>query len=127
MPSGEGFFSSDDPLDKVLAPPANETPAEREIRLATEAEARRVSDMIDEELKRQDKADKKTKVMKLLLLGESSVRFWAVEWGAPGTVRADSEIDIQARANQVCMLPSLNDHHTTKLKPCDRQIHYTEK
>lgn len=71
MPLADGSFSNDDPLDKVLAPSPNETSEERATRLEAEAEAKRVSDMIDEELRRQEKADKKAKPMKLLLLGES--------------------------------------------------------
>ena len=41
----------DDPLSRVLAPPPNETPEEKETRLRLEAEARQISDKIDEQLK----------------------------------------------------------------------------
>ncbi|TFK44474.1 guanine nucleotide binding protein, alpha subunit [Crucibulum laeve] len=59
----------DDPLTKALAPPPNETPAEREIRLAAEAEAQRRSDAIDEEINRQRIADRKApKCVRVLLL-----------------------------------------------------------
>jgi guanine nucleotide-binding protein subunit alpha len=59
-----------DPLAKVLEPPPNESPAEREARLFDEANAKRVSDSIDEELERQRMAEKRgPKAIKVLLLG----------------------------------------------------------
>ncbi|KIK95545.1 hypothetical protein PAXRUDRAFT_826893 [Paxillus rubicundulus Ve08.2h10] len=61
--------SDDDPLARAIAPPPNETPAERALRISAEQEAKRVSDAIDEELNRQRTADKKgPKPIKLLLL-----------------------------------------------------------
>jgi hypothetical protein len=46
------FRSSEhDPLAAAIAPPSNETPAARTARLSAEAEARRVSDEIDEALR----------------------------------------------------------------------------
>ncbi|KAG6843003.1 hypothetical protein H0H93_002590, partial [Arthromyces matolae] len=58
-----------DPLAKVLEPPSDETPAEREARLVAEEKARRISEEIDEELEREKAAEKKsTKAMKMLLL-----------------------------------------------------------
>lgn len=60
----------EDPLTRAIAPPPNETPVERELRIAAELEAKRVSDAIDEELNRQRIADKKyPKPVKILLLG----------------------------------------------------------
>lgn len=54
-----------------MAPPPDETPAQRAERLRAEAEAKRISDMIDEELNRQRLAEKKgPKPVKILLLGE---------------------------------------------------------
>ncbi|KAF5385786.1 hypothetical protein D9615_002338 [Tricholomella constricta] len=61
----------DDPLTKAMAPPPNETEAEREERLAAEREAQKRSDAIDEELNRQRINDKKTKCVRVLLLGQS--------------------------------------------------------
>lgn len=62
--------SVDDPLTRAIAPPPNETSAERELRMAAEQEAKRVSDAIDEELNRQRIADKRNpKPIKILLLG----------------------------------------------------------
>jgi len=60
----------DDPLTKAMAPPSDETEAEREVRLAAEREAQRRSDAIDEELNRQRINEKKTKCVRVLLLGE---------------------------------------------------------
>jgi hypothetical protein len=61
----------DDPLDRAMAPPPNETPEEREKRLADEAEAQRRSDAIDEELNRQRLAEKRESHIRILLLGKS--------------------------------------------------------
>jgi len=69
---GITFNDTDDPLTRAMAPPQNETENERAERLRSEAEAKRVSDMIDEELNRQRIAEKKgPKPVKLLLLGQS--------------------------------------------------------
>ena len=62
---------SDDPLTRALAPPEDETAEAREARLRAEAEARRVSDAIDEQLARERAALKKRRLMKMLLLGQS--------------------------------------------------------
>ncbi|KAI0256439.1 guanine nucleotide binding protein, alpha subunit [Lactifluus subvellereus] len=59
---------SRDPLSEAFAPPADETPAQRAAREAEEAEARRVSENIDEQIKLENK-HKKTPV-KVLLLGQ---------------------------------------------------------
>ena len=61
----------DDPLSRVLAPPPNETPEEKETRLRLEAEARQISDKIDEQLKAERAALKKNRPVKVLLLGQS--------------------------------------------------------
>jgi hypothetical protein len=60
-----------DPLTLAIAPPPDETPEQRQIREAAEAEAKRVSDEIDEQIRKERELDKKKKKpMKLLLLGE---------------------------------------------------------
>ncbi|KAG6334849.1 hypothetical protein ID866_4239 [Astraeus odoratus] len=65
-------LAEDDPLTRAIAPPANETQQQREERMRTEQEAKRVSDAIDEELNKQRIADKKSpKPIKILLLGQS--------------------------------------------------------
>ncbi|KAJ7938435.1 guanine nucleotide binding protein, alpha subunit [Mycena leptocephala] len=66
-----GRSFEEDPLTAALAPPPNETLAEREVRERAEAEARRVSDEIDAQLRRERDAEKKRKPVKLLLLGQS--------------------------------------------------------
>lgn len=61
-----------DPLTAAIAPPKNESTAARAARLRAEAEARRVSDEIDEQLK-QDRATRRRQrpCVKVLLLGQS--------------------------------------------------------
>ncbi|KAI0336827.1 G-alpha-domain-containing protein [Cubamyces sp. BRFM 1775] len=70
MPSKNSkIVTEGDPLAHVMAPPPNETEEQREARLAAEAEAKRISDAIDEELQRQAKAEKRgPKPVKILLL-----------------------------------------------------------
>ncbi|KAF7796168.1 hypothetical protein EIP86_007342 [Pleurotus ostreatoroseus] len=60
-----------DPLDAVLRPPPDEPPAARAARLAREAEALRVSNEIDEQIKRERVLRRKKQVVRLLLLGQS--------------------------------------------------------
>ncbi|CCM04111.1 uncharacterized protein FIBRA_06271 [Fibroporia radiculosa] len=66
-----GHSTDDDPLTLAIAPPPNETPEEKEARLKAEAEARSVSEKIDEQLKAERAALKKKKPVKVLLLGQS--------------------------------------------------------
>ena len=73
MVSKSKIVTDGDPLAYVLAPPPNESEEQRQTRLAAEAEAKRISDAIDEELQRQAKAEKRApRTVKILLLGESS-------------------------------------------------------
>jgi hypothetical protein len=67
------FRSSDhDPLAAAIAPPQNESPAARTARLRAEAEARRVSDEIDEQLKQERALRRRQRpCVKVLLLGQS--------------------------------------------------------
>jgi len=61
-----------DPFAIFHTPPANETPGERAARIEREAEAKRISDQIDEQLKAERLALKKQKyVVRVLLLGQS--------------------------------------------------------
>lgn len=62
------FDSSKDPLTEAIAPPPSETEEERAQRLEGEREAKRVSDVIDEQIDKERKAEKP---MKILLLGQS--------------------------------------------------------
>lgn len=61
----------DDPITLLLTPPPNETSEERAIRLDKETEARRISDEIDEQIRKEHAALKKHNVLKMLLLGQS--------------------------------------------------------
>lgn len=62
-----------DPLAMFTKPPANETPAERTAREAQEAEARRRSEAIDEELRKEKARLKREEknLVRVLLLGQS--------------------------------------------------------
>ncbi|KAK2460385.1 hypothetical protein APHAL10511_007550 [Amanita phalloides] len=63
--------ADEDPLTLALAPPPNETHEQRLAREAAEAEAKRVSDEIDEQLRKEKERERKKKPTKLLLLGQS--------------------------------------------------------
>lgn len=61
-----------DPLTLALQPPPGETPAQKETRERLEAEAKRISDEIDEQLKAEERAAKRKKrPVKVMLLGQS--------------------------------------------------------
>lgn len=62
---------TDDPISLLLSPPPNETTEEAALRIAKEAEARRVSDEIDRKLQAERDALKNQNVLKMLLLGQS--------------------------------------------------------
>jgi len=65
-------FGDDDPFAAMLAPPPNETASERAARLAREAEAKRVNDEIEAQLKLDRMTFKKQKdTVRVLLLGQS--------------------------------------------------------
>ncbi|KAG9310947.1 guanine nucleotide binding protein, alpha subunit [Chiua virens] len=64
--------SDSDPLAVVLAPPQGESQQAKELRERVEADAKRVSDIIDEQLRQERIAlKKKKKPVKVLLLGQS--------------------------------------------------------
>jgi hypothetical protein len=64
---------SQDPLATVLAPPPDETPEERALRIKTEENAKKLSEDIDKYLKRdgEEAAKKRAATVRLLLLGQS--------------------------------------------------------
>jgi guanine nucleotide-binding protein subunit alpha len=67
-----GSEDSIDPLSRALEPPANETSEQRAVREAKEAEARLVSDRIDEQIKSEKQASSRSKAqVKVLLLGQA--------------------------------------------------------
>ena len=62
--------NSEDPLTLAMAPPPDETEEQKAERLNAEAEAKRISDLIDEELNKQRQAERRgPRPVKLLLLG----------------------------------------------------------
>ncbi|KAH7911686.1 guanine nucleotide binding protein, alpha subunit [Hygrophoropsis aurantiaca] len=64
--------SQDDPLSLALRPPPTETDSDRQQRLQHEAEARRISEQIDEDLRvEREKLRKSKSDVKLLLLGQA--------------------------------------------------------
>ncbi|KAG6884558.1 hypothetical protein C0993_010118 [Termitomyces sp. T159_Od127] len=66
------YSHESDPLTLAIAPPPNETPEQRAAREFAEAQAKKVSDEIDEQLRKEREDDKKKKKpVKLLLLGQS--------------------------------------------------------
>ncbi|EJD06518.1 guanine nucleotide binding protein alpha subunit [Fomitiporia mediterranea MF3/22] len=66
------IYSADDPLALALKPPPLETDHERELRIAAEHEAKRISDRIDEELRQEREAKRRANMqVKLLLLGQA--------------------------------------------------------
>jgi guanine nucleotide-binding protein alpha-1 subunit len=76
-------YSQSDPFDRVWAPPANESLSDKEARMFHEAEAKKISDAIDQDIDRQRMAEKKAgKPVKVLLLGElpytSLQRSWLI-------------------------------------------------
>jgi hypothetical protein len=73
-----------DPLDALLRPPVDETPEEKVMRLAQEAEAERISQAIDEDIKRERALRKKKQIVKLLLLGQSESGEFDTEPPPPG-------------------------------------------
>jgi guanine nucleotide-binding protein alpha-1 subunit len=75
-------LDSTDPLSRALVPPANETSEQRAMREAKEAEARRVSERIDEQIKSEKQAKSRSKSpVKVLLLGQ------AESGGLPSLIR----------------------------------------
>lgn len=63
-------MDDEDPLTLAIAPPPDETSEQRQARVAAEAEAKRISDEIDEQLRKErEQLRKMKKPMKLLLLG----------------------------------------------------------
>lgn len=68
-----GRSFDEDPLTLAIAPPPDETPEQRQAREITEAEAKKISDEIDEQIRKEKEGErKKKKPVKLLLLGQYS-------------------------------------------------------
>ncbi|KAJ6601209.1 guanine nucleotide binding protein, alpha subunit [Mycena vulgaris] len=66
------YMEDSDPIANAIAPPQNESPEDREVRIQKERAAKQVSDAIDAELSREQAHEKKRpKPVKILLLGQS--------------------------------------------------------
>lgn len=69
-----GRSFDEDPLTLAIAPPPDETPEQRQAREFAEAEAKRISDEIDEQIRKEKEGDRrKKKPVKLLLLGQPHI------------------------------------------------------
>jgi len=66
-----GIFSDVDPLNVLMLPPPHETIEQKLAREQKETEAKKISDLIDEELKRERAALKKKQIVRVLLLGQA--------------------------------------------------------
>jgi len=73
FPSGvvTSHAQSEDPLTRALQPPIDESPRTKSLRLSDEEEAKRRSELIDLELKKERKERRKKRSVRLLLLGQS--------------------------------------------------------
>lgn len=66
------MIAEPDPFAEFLRPPLNETPSERATRRIREAEEKRISDAIDEQIRQERQILQKQKeLVKVLLLGQS--------------------------------------------------------
>lgn len=63
--------TDDDPIAAALTPPHDESPEARAIRISREEEALRVSQAIDESIRIERQMNKKNKIVRILLLGQS--------------------------------------------------------
>jgi len=83
--SGHHARSNSDPLlDALRTLQAKESHDERQERLRREAEAKKISDAIDEQLKAEEKArSKKRAEVKILLLGSLAIPFYEPPIYAP--------------------------------------------
>lgn len=86
-----GRSFEEDPLTLAMAPPPDETLEQRHVREQAEAEARRVSDEIDEQIRREKEMErKKKKPVKLLLLGEQQVTSFCSRFPEPPKGQSES-------------------------------------
>ncbi|KAG8905471.1 hypothetical protein FRB99_008912 [Tulasnella sp. 403] len=71
MPPSRSEQSNDDPLWLAIKPPPDETPEQAALRKRREADAKLVSEQIDEIIRQEAAILKKKKIVRLLLLGQS--------------------------------------------------------
>lgn len=62
---------ANDPLNWLMRPPPDESAEQKLAREQQEADAKKISDMIDEDIKREKAALKKKQVVRVLLLGQA--------------------------------------------------------
>ena len=68
---GISSSDNDDPFTLALRPPPDETDEARALRLAREAEAKKISQRIDDAIRPERLANKKKKIVRVLLVGQS--------------------------------------------------------
>ena len=131
MPSKNSkIVTEGDPLAHVMAPPPNETEEQREARLAAEAEAKRISDAIDEELQRPAKAETRgPKPVKILLLG--AFPSLHITRCAAAAVKTQTLILLRSMQGRVNLVrhssDSLPSPAITHVDLCTRQINHSEE
>lgn len=76
-------LSTDDPLSLAMRPPASETDAQRQARLLEEANAQRLSDLIDEQIKQDKKKFDKAK--EDVKVGATRLVFFVFLTGSPSS------------------------------------------
>lgn len=110
--------SISDPLSAALLPPPNESPEERERRLSAEAEAKKRSDNIDKMLREGERQNRRKKVVKVLLLGQS-------ESGKSTTLKRESKLHLcsyRKRFRPPCTLknriPNMSDDVCDRCGAC---------
>lgn len=92
-----GRTADEDPLAIAIAPPPGETEAQKQQRLHEEAEARRISDEIDQQLKEERAAlKKKKKPIKVLLLGQSESGALTICLLSPFTASVNKTLNVKA-------------------------------
>lgn len=94
----------DDPRIHVSVSVAGETEAQRQARLEAGMEAKRISDLIDEEIQREERMLRKSpKSVKMLLLGALVTR-----QRATSTILTSDVIVVKVKVNRVCLIISWN-------------------
>ncbi|KAK7045704.1 hypothetical protein VNI00_007537 [Paramarasmius palmivorus] len=116
VPKARRSVSDDDPLTRAMAPPPNETPAQREERLQREKEAKERSDAIDNEINQQRMADKKEQApVKVLLLAMAQALAQSNNLSALSPPRPSSPNRSDSPTHLTPVLPTLTAEHM-KLK-----------
>jgi hypothetical protein len=116
VPQNRRHSSSNDPFDAILRPPPDESPAQREMRILAEQQAKQVSDAIDEQLRVERAELKRNKPdVKILLLGQSESGKSTTLKRRSGPIMLPFEREVGASPSrrlclQACIHPSLCAH-----------------